>query len=87
MNRRRVIVGIVLVLWACLGPIGMAFNGCALMGAICGAPCALTSCIMPSVSIQVSLPVTFVEGERFLHPPTALVKVPTPPPRLLSIFA
>jgi hypothetical protein len=87
MNRRRVVVGIVLVLWALLGPIGIAFNGCALMGGTCGAPCALTSCIMPSVPRQVLLPVTSLQGERFIHPPSALVKVPTPPPRFIFASA
>lgn len=45
MTRRRLVVAMVLVLWVLLGPIGMAFNGCAMM-ATCGAPCALTSWVM-----------------------------------------
>jgi hypothetical protein len=85
MNRRRVVVGIVVVLWAIFGPIGMAFNGCAMMGATCGAPCALTSCIMPSVSNQMSLPMTSMPIEHSIHPSIVLVKVPTPPPRSLSV--
>lgn len=83
MTRRRLVVGVVLVLWVLLGPIGMAFNGCTM--GTCGAPCALTSCVMPSVSIQVPLPVTFVQAALFSSPPSTLVKVPTPPPR--SLFA
>jgi len=85
MTRRRIVVGFVLVLWVLFGPIGMAFNGCAMMGTSCSAPCALTSCITPSVSIQVPLPVTFVQGELFISPSSTLMKVPTPPPR--SLFA
>ena len=84
MTRRRFLVGMVLVLWVLFGPIGMAFNGCAMMGT-CGAPCALTSCVMPSVSIQAPLPVTFVQAVLFISPSSTLVKVPTPPPR--SLFA
>jgi hypothetical protein len=84
MTRRHIVVGFVVVLWVLFGPVGMAFNGCAMMGT-CGAPCALTSCVMPSVSIQVPLPVTFVPSELFLFPSSTLVKVPTPPPR--SLFA
>ena len=84
MTRRRFLVGMVLVLWVLFGPIGMAFNGCAMMGT-CGAPCALTSCVMPSVSIQVPLPVTFVQAALFISPSSTLIKVPTPPPR--SLFA
>jgi hypothetical protein len=85
MNRRRVRVGIVLVLWALFGPIGMAFNGCAIMGATCGAPCALTSGIMPILPSEVSLPVTFMQAEPSIHPTIAFVKVPTPPPPCFSI--
>jgi hypothetical protein len=84
MTRRRLVVAIVLVLWVLLGPVGMAFNGCAMM-ATCGAPCALTSCVTPSVSIQAPLPVTFVQAALFLSPSSTLMKVPTPPPR--SLFA
>jgi len=81
MTRRRTVVGIVLVLWVLFGPIGMAFNGCAMMGTTCGAPCALTSCITPSVSIQVPPSVTFVQTAWFISPSSTLMKVPTPPPR------
>ena len=80
MTRRQTIVGIVLVIWVLLGPMGMAFNGCAMMGT-CGAPCALTSCVTPTVSIQVPLPVTFVQDELVISPSSTLMKVPTPPPR------
>jgi hypothetical protein len=83
MTHRRLIVAMVLVLWVLFGPIGMAFNGCTM--GTCGAPCALTSCVMPSVSIQEPLPVTFVQAALFLSPSSTLVKVPTPPPR--SLFA
>jgi hypothetical protein len=84
MTRRRLVVATVLVLWVLLGPIGMAFNGCAMKGTS-GAPCALTSCVTPSMFIQAPLPVTFVQAALFLSPPSILVKVPTPPPR--SLFA
>jgi hypothetical protein len=84
MTRRHLVVATVLVLWVLLGPVGMAFNGCAMMGT-CGAPCALTSCVTPSVSIQAPLPVTFVQAALFSSPSSILVKVPTPPPR--SLFA
>ena len=86
MTRRRLVVAMVLVLWVLFGPVGMAFNGCATMGT-CGAPCALTSCVMPSVFMQAPLPVTFVSVALFSPPSSTLVKVPTPPPRSLSIAA
>ena len=80
MARRRLVVGMVLVFWVLFGPLGMAFNGCALMGS-CGAPCALTSCVLPSVSIQAPFPVTFVQAALFISPSSPRMKVPTPPPR------
>jgi hypothetical protein len=86
MTRRRFLVTMVLVSWVLFGPIGMAFNGCAMMGT-CGAPCALTYCVMPSVSIQAPLPVTFVPAALFVSPSSMLVKVPPPPPRSLSATA
>jgi hypothetical protein len=86
MTRRRLVVGMVLVVWVLFGPVGMAFNGCAMM-ATCAAPCALTSCVTPSVSIQAPLLVTFVQAVLFLSPPSTLVKVLTPPPRSLFTAA
>jgi hypothetical protein len=86
MTHRGLVVATVLVLWVLFGPVGMAFNGCAMMGT-CGAPCALTSCVTPSVSIQAPLPATFVQAALFLSPPSILVKVPTPPPRALFAAA
>jgi hypothetical protein len=86
MTRRRLIVATVLVLWVLLGPLGMAFNGCAMMGS-CGAPCALTTCVLPSVSIQAPLPVTFVQAALLGPLSSPLVKVPTPPPRSLVAAA
>jgi hypothetical protein len=66
MTRRRLVVAVMLVLWVLFGPVGMAFNGCAM--GTCGAPCALISCVMPSVSIQAPLPVTFVQAALFISP-------------------
>jgi hypothetical protein len=81
MTRRRLVVAITLVFWVLLGPVGMAFSGCAMM-ATCGAPCALTSCVMPSISIQaVPLSVTFVQAALFSSPSSTFMKVPPPPPR------
>jgi hypothetical protein len=37
--------------------------------------------VTPTVSIQVSLPVTFVQGELVISPSSTLMKVPKPSPR------
>jgi hypothetical protein len=44
MSGKQVLALAVLTLWILLGPIGMAFDGCLLMGAMCdGGPCANSS--------------------------------------------
>ena len=40
MSWRRVLILVALFVWAVTGPIGMAFDGCALM---CDEPCALVT--------------------------------------------
>jgi len=86
-TRRRWIAGIVLILWAILGPIGMAFSACAVMGG-CEGACTLTFCVPPSSLSQAALfaiesvPMPFLE-----HPLMTVLKVPEPPPRSLPTSA
>jgi hypothetical protein len=87
LSRRRLITAMVLVLWVLLGPVGMAFSSCASMGVTCGAPCALSTCVMPTLPAQAPLPVTSVQGEYSAYHPSTMVKVPTPPPKSLSVSA
>src|SRR5438132_6309269 len=42
---RRLLILLTLALWVVSGPIGMAFDGCAMMGAMCEAPCGVSSYI------------------------------------------
>jgi len=44
MKRRAAITVMLLVFWIFLGPVAMAFDGCAATGATCGGPCATPSC-------------------------------------------
>ena len=34
-------IAITLAIWLVSGPVGMAFDGCAMIGAMCEAPCGV----------------------------------------------
>jgi hypothetical protein len=77
-----------LLLWLILGPIGMAFNGCAAMGNACGSPCALTSGALPNPSNLLSLlPLGYLPIKPPDYHPTTILKIPDPPPRSIPIAA
>jgi len=79
MSWRCGLILIVLVIWAITGPIGMAFNGCALS---CDEPCALATA---SISVAPTVPfITAVGGpipEVLYGRPIRIVSSPEPPPR------
>jgi hypothetical protein len=45
---------LMLMLWVVSGPIGMAFDGCAMMGAMCEAPCGISSYIAGPVATSLA---------------------------------
>jgi len=52
-----VLAVVTLVLWVVSGPIAMAFDGCAMMGTMCEAPCGISSYIVgPIVPALVAIP-------------------------------
>jgi hypothetical protein len=71
------------VLWVVSGPIGMAFDGCAMMGEMCGAPCGLLSYVStPTVTIVAALqPATDLERRPTASPTLFSLGPPTPPPK------
>jgi hypothetical protein len=85
-TRRHVMIGIVLVVWILLGPIGMAFSACAVMAG-CGGACSLTSCLTPSLPTAALLPLGSVPVPRIEHPLMTLFRVPDPPPRSVPTTA
>jgi hypothetical protein len=88
MRSRR--LGVMLVLLVCigLGPIGMACNGCAAMGAMCGSPCALTSYALSAPYSPLSLsPLSLLYIKLSDPHPTTILEIPDPPPRSFSITA
>ncbi len=89
-GRRRWLLAILtLTLWVVSGPIAMAFDGCAMMGAMCQAPCGILSYITgPSVT-DVAAPQSIAYLQARSMPGVALVSPGplTPPPKfaLLSV--
>jgi hypothetical protein len=72
-----------LALWVVSGPIAMAFDGCAMMGAMCEAPCGASSYIVaPAVDgVGALQPIAYLEGR---STPTPVLFNPgplTPPPK------
>jgi hypothetical protein len=86
LTRRRWIAGMVLIIWATLGPIGMAFSACAVMGG-CEGACTLTSCLKPSLLTSGLFAIGSVAVPLLEHPLMTALKVPEPPPRSLPTSA
>jgi hypothetical protein len=88
MSSRGLVTTVVLVVWVLLGPIAMAFGGCAGMGAMCEGPCGLTSCVVPVwTSAAMPSPVVYLGFGLSDHFPTTLLEIPEPPPRSSSLSA
>jgi len=86
LTQRRWIAGMVLLIWAILGPIGMAFSMCAVMGG-CEGACTLTSCLKPSLLTAALFAIGSVPVPLLEHPLMTALKVPEPPPRFLPTSA
>ena len=85
MTTRRAVAMLVLVGWVLLGPVAMAFSGCA-MGAMCEGPCGAAACAIvaptlsgapaPASSLEVALdrelPANTPAGLE--HPPKSLLR-------------
>ena len=83
--RRRLLIFAFVILWAAVGPIGMAFDGCAWM---CDAPCGLTTA---AISLAPRVPMVIdpigTPSIAFQSPSTAVARVQDPPPRPLFLSA
>jgi hypothetical protein len=84
LPKRRLVAGIVVILWVLLGPVGMVFSSCALMGG-CGGACTLTSCLTPSLPTMALFVIGSVPTLPLKHPLMTMLKVPKPPPRSLPV--
>jgi hypothetical protein len=87
MTLRYLVTVAVLVGWVVLGPLAMAFGGCAGMGTMCEGPCGTTSCVilastdMPAAP-PVAEPVQFSDRLEAITP-----KVLEPPPKSAPLAA
>lgn len=88
MDARRCLVVLVVIAWFVMGPLAMAFDGCAVMGAMCEGPCGISSCAVfppgppatPAIVAYLDLPAPEQPGSGSL---TAL----EPPPKLPPLAA
>ena len=88
MKGKHALALVILVFWIALGPLGMAFDGCLLMGALCeGGPCGTSSSTVfapASVAglwpMEILAPTPFVglpaNGPASLEPPPKSSLVP-----------
>ena len=80
---RWLFVALTLLLWVLSGPIGMAFDNCAMMGAMCEAPCGLLSYMtVPAVADVAALqPVDYLPTWSTPSPTLVSAGPLTPPPK------
>lgn len=80
---RPLLIALTLTLWVISGPIGMAFDGCAMMSAMCEAPCGISSYISGQVITGISglQPLAYLALQSAAHPPIVPVSPLTPPPK------
>src|SRR3989441_12692911 len=74
---------LILVLWLVSGPVAMAFDGCALMGAMCEAPCGVLSYIVAPTGSNIAAlqPLPHLESRSTQQPARLRAPPPTPPPQ------
>jgi hypothetical protein len=90
MTRRGILAVAVLLLWVVLGPIGMAFDSCAAMMALCdGGPCGVVAAVTearPTVTAPTVVVVSLAQSMPAVLPVVA-VRAPEPPPKLFRLSA
>lgn len=85
MNSRRIVTVMLLAFWVLLGPVGMAFSGCAGMDG-CDVLCGTTSSVVriPSTA-PTEVRVRAVEVGLDGHLPMADGNVPETPPKFAPL--
>jgi len=78
-----ILIALTLTFWVVSGPIGMAFDDCAMMGAMCEAPCGISSYIAGPVvtSIAGLQPLEYLASSSAARPLLVSVSPLTPPPK------
>lgn len=80
---RPILIALTLTLWVVSGPIGMAFDGCAMMGTMCEAPCGISSYIAGPVATSLTglQPLAYLAPSSTAHSLVVSVSPLTPPPK------
>lgn len=80
---RPILIALTLTLWVVSGPIGMAFDGCAMMGAMCEAPCGISSYIAGPVATSLARlqPLAYIASSSAAPPLLVSASPLTPPPK------
>jgi len=86
---RPLLIVITLALWVVAGPVGMAFDGCAMMSAMCEAPCGVLPYIVAPVApvLAVRSPLAYLGSSFDEHPTVLSVRPLTPPPKSALLSA
>jgi len=82
-------IAITLAIWLVSGPVGMAFDGCAMIGAMCEAPCgAMLQIVTPAASDLAGLsPVSYLDSPLDERPVVLSLRPPSPPPKSALLSA
>lgn len=82
MSSRRVITIFALAIWVLIGPVAMAFGGCAVMSAMCDGPCGAGTCAVLAPAISAApVHVSYVQAPIDTHPLTISLAGLDHPPR------
>ena len=84
MNSRRIVTVMLLLFWVLLGPVGMAFSGCAGMDG-CDVLCGTSSAVLMPSAAPTEIRVRSVEAGLDGHLPMADGNVPETPPKFASL--
>jgi hypothetical protein len=85
----RLLIVLVLPVWVVCGPVGMAFNGCILMGGMCEAVCGIASSISgpaPAGGIAFA-PIAYLAAGSGAPVASVVSTPPSPPPKLALLSA
>ena len=89
MSLRKVVTCALLVAWVLLGPIGMAFDACAAMMALCdGGSCGVVAAVTVA-PVMLTPPQTVATDPVRLRDvlPVVLLRALEPPPKSLRLSA
>ena len=87
--RRRWLTLVLLAAWVLLGPVGMAFDSCAAMMALCdGVPCGVVSAVTDAAP-SFAPPAPLMAAVSAIAPTIPLLRPSPlePPPKSVRLFA